>query len=140
MNKVILLGNLGADPEPIQNSKNLPIVKMRLATTERWKDQERTEWHSLKAFGKTAEYCMRNLTKGCKIMIEGKIKSDSYEKDGIKRKTYEVIIDTVQNVVKSPNSQGHYNSQAYEGTSINVPPQMNQPEMSLNDAFESSWK
>ena len=73
-------------------------------------------------------------------MIEGKIKSDSYEKDGIKRKTYEVIIDTVQNVVKSPNSQGHYNSQAYEGTSINVPPQMNQPEMSLNDAFESSWK
>jgi len=88
MNKAILIGNLGSDPEFINNN-GMTVAKFSLATSERWKDkntgemQERTEWHRIAAFGRLAEICKDYLSKGRQVCIEGRIQTRSWEKDGI---------------------------------------------------------
>jgi len=96
MNKAILIGNLGSDPEFINNN-GMTVAKFSLATSERWKDkntgemQERTEWHRIAAFGRLAEICKDYLSKGRQVCIEGRIQTRSWEKDGITRYTTEII-------------------------------------------------
>jgi single-strand DNA-binding protein len=91
MNKVILLGNLGADPElKHAPSTGTPILSLRLATNESWVDrdknvQERTEWHTVVVFGPRAEALSKILTKGSSVLVEGGLRTSSYEKDGQKR-------------------------------------------------------
>jgi single-strand DNA-binding protein len=117
MNKVILIGNLGKDPEIkyIQDGETA-IAKFSLATSEKWKDkttgemQERTEWHRIAAFGRLAEICKDYLFKGKQVFIEGKIQTSSYEKDGITRFNTEIIASTMK-MLGSRNSGGD-NSQA----------------------------
>jgi single-strand DNA-binding protein len=101
INKVILIGNLGADPEIRYTASGQAVAKFRIATTERYTDkqgnrQERTEWHRVTAWGKLAEICNQYLSKGKQVYIEGKIRSDTWEQDGVKRYSYEIIADNMQ--------------------------------------------
>lgn len=101
VNKVILVGNLGADPELRNTQGGQAVCNLRLATNEVWTDksgnaQERTEWHSITAWGKTAELCGQYLSKGRQVYIEGRLQSREYEdKEGVTRKVWEVVADRV---------------------------------------------
>jgi single-strand DNA-binding protein len=101
VNKVILVGNLGADPEVRYTAGGTAVAKFRIATTERFTDkdgnrQERTEWHRVVAWRKLAEICGQYLSKGKQVYIEGKIRNDTWEKDGVKQYSYEIVADTMQ--------------------------------------------
>lgn len=95
MNKVLLLGNLGADPELRYTTAGTAVLSFRVATTESWVDknreqQERTEWHSVVLFGNRAEGLSRFLSKGSSVLVEGGLRTSSYEKDGQKRYKTEI--------------------------------------------------
>ena len=102
MNKVILIGYLGGDPEISYTHSGVPIAKFSLATSEKWKDkktgemQNRTEWHRIIAFARLAEICDEYLSKGKQVCIEGKIQKSSWEKDGSKRYNTEIIASTMK--------------------------------------------
>jgi|SRR5579863_3729632 len=102
INKVILVGNLGADPETRYTPSGTAITNIRIATSESWKDkqtgeqQERTEWHRVEFFGRIAEIAGEYLKKGRQVYIEGKLRTDEYEKDGIKRYSTKIIADEMQ--------------------------------------------
>lgn len=97
INKVILLGNLGGDPEVRYTQAGLAIANFSVATAERFKDrdgqpQEKTEWHRVVAFGRLAEVCGEYLHKGKQVYIEGKIQTRKWQdKDGIDRYSTEVV-------------------------------------------------
>ncbi len=100
VNKVILVGHLGADPEMKYGSSGNPFTTFTLATSDSWvKDgqrEERTEWHRIIAFGKLAEICAKYLHKGKQIYLEGRIQTRSWEQDGVKRWTTEIIAGNMQ--------------------------------------------
>lgn len=101
INKVILVGNLGNDPETKYTQGGLAITTLSVATTSARKDkdgqqQEKTEWHRVKLFGKTAEVAAEYLKKGRQVYIEGRIEYGSYEKDGVKHYTTDVIGEDMQ--------------------------------------------
>lgn len=103
INKVILIGNLGADPEVRYGTSGGAITTLRLATSESWKDkqtgqqQERTEWHRAKLFGKLAEIAGEYLRKGRQVYIEGSLRTDKYtDSAGIERYTTDIIADAMQ--------------------------------------------
>ncbi len=100
LNKVLLIGNLGKDPELSYTASGIAVARFSIATNERWKDnegnfQERTEWHNIVAWRKLAEICGQYLKKGSKIYLEGKLQTRSWEdkNSGAKRFTTEVIVD-----------------------------------------------
>jgi single-strand DNA-binding protein len=96
LNKVMLLGNLGADPELKMTQSGQAVLKMRLATAESYLDrnktrQERTEWHSVVLWGKRAEALSKFLSKGAKLFVEGRVQTTSWEdKDGNKKYRTEI--------------------------------------------------
>ena len=95
INKVILIGNLGADPEIRYTANGTAVAKLNIATTESYVDrdgnrQEQTEWHRVVVWRKLAEICGQYLSKGKQVYIEGRLRTSSYEKDGIKRYTTEI--------------------------------------------------
>jgi single-strand DNA-binding protein len=99
MNTVILLGNLGADPE-LRQTQVGPVLKLRLATTEVYFDKdnqkkEKTEWHHVTVFGRRGEGLSKILTKGSRICVNGRLHTSSYEKEGSKRYRTEVVADDV---------------------------------------------
>lgn len=101
VNKVILIGHLGSDPEMRYTANGTAIAKFRLATNESYVDksgnrQEQTEWHLVTAWGKLAEICGQYLAKGKQVFIEGRLRTTSYEKDGIKRYTTEIVARDMQ--------------------------------------------
>ena len=102
INKVILVGNLGADPETRYTPSGTAITTIRIATSESWKDkqtgeqQERTEWHRVKFFGRLAEISGEYLKKGGQVYVEGKLRTEEYEKDGIKRWSTDIVADEMQ--------------------------------------------
>jgi single-strand DNA-binding protein len=101
VNKVILVGRLGKDPEVKYTQGGSAIAKFTLATNEVWKDQsgekqERTEWHNIVAWTKLAEICGQYLNKGSRVYIEGRIQTRSWEdKEGNKRYTTEIRADSM---------------------------------------------
>ncbi len=100
LNKVMLLGNLGADPELRVTGGGQAVLKLRLATTETYMDrnntrQERTEWHSVTLWGKRGEALAKFLAKGERIFVEGSLRTSSYEKDGEKRYRTEIVASNV---------------------------------------------
>lgn len=100
LNKVMLLGNLGADPELKMTQGGQAVLKLRLATTESYLDrnntrQERTEWHSVTLWGKRGEALAKFLTKGERIFVEGSLRTSSYEKDGEKRYRTEINANNI---------------------------------------------
>jgi single-strand DNA-binding protein len=98
-NKVSLIGRIGKTPElqKVGSSKDYALTKLSLATNENYKDKngqwhEKTQWHNLVAWGKTAERISSLISKGQEVMIEGKIVNNSYEKDGEKRFTTDIEV------------------------------------------------
>jgi len=102
VNKVILVGNLGGDPELRTTPGGTSVATFTLATNETWNDkdgtrQERTEWHRIVAWGRLAEICGQYLSKGRQVYIEGRLQTRSWEdKQGNQRKTTEVIAREMQ--------------------------------------------
>ena len=97
INKAIIVGNLGQDPEKKVTENGITITTFSVATTEKWKDKnsgenlEQTEWHRVVTFRRLAEICADFLRKGSKVYIEGKLQTRSWEKDGIKRYSTEIV-------------------------------------------------
>jgi single-strand DNA-binding protein len=102
VNKALLIGRLGADPEVRYTPDGTMVANFRLATDLQWKDKngekiQRTEWHRIVAYGKLAEICSNYLSKGKLIFIEGRIQTRSWEdKDGVKRSTTEIVASNMQ--------------------------------------------
>ncbi len=102
LNKAMLIGNLGKDPEIKYTPEGVAIAKFSIATSEQWKDkdgqkQEKTEWHNIVAFRKLAEICGEYLTKGKQVYIEGRIQTRSWDdKDGNKKYMTEIVADKMQ--------------------------------------------
>jgi single-strand DNA-binding protein len=100
LNKVILIGNLGKDPELSYTSGGVAVAKFSVATSERWKDQEgnwqeRTEWHNITTWRKLAEICGQYLKKGSKVYLEGKLQTRSWDdkNTGVKRYATDIVVD-----------------------------------------------
>lgn len=129
MNRVILIGRLGADPETRTTQSGTVIANLRLATNERRKNgdtwEDATEWHRVTVFGKTAENVARYCQKGKQLAIEGRIQTRKYQdKDGNDRYATEIVADTVEFVgdaggseprqeVAKPASRGGYGSKGH---------------------------
>ena len=102
VNKVIILGNLGRDPDLRYTQGGSAVASLSVATTRKWTDKgsgerkEETEWHRVSVFGKSAEHCGNYLTKGRQVYVEGRLRTRSYDKDGQKHYTTEIVADTVQ--------------------------------------------
>lgn len=102
VNKVILVGRLGADPEVRYSGSGTAVTNFRLATDRSWKDksgelQKETEWHRCVAFGRTGEVCGEYLHKGSQIYVEGRIRTRDWEdKDGNKRWTTEITVEQMR--------------------------------------------
>jgi single-strand DNA-binding protein len=103
VNKVILVGNLGADPETRSMPSGMTVTNIRIATSESWKDkasgaqQERTEWHSVALFGRLGEIASEYLRKGSQVFVEGKLRTRKWQdKQGNDRFTTEIIADNMQ--------------------------------------------
>jgi len=102
INKVILVGRLGRDPEVRYTADGRTITSFSIATSEEWKDKktgeqkERTEWHRIVAFNRLGENCGEYLSKGRMVYVEGKIQTRSWEQDGVTKYTTEIIASIVQ--------------------------------------------
>ena len=102
INKVILVGNLGSDPEVRYMPNGNAVANVSLATSESWKDktsgeqQEKTEWHRVVFFNRLAEIVEQYVKKGSKIYIEGKLQTRSWEQDGVKRYSTEIVANEMQ--------------------------------------------
>lgn len=100
LNKAIIIGHLGRDPEVRYTQNSQPVCNFSVATDERWTDkdgakQERTEWHRIVVWGKQAESCGQYLKKGRAVCVEGRIQTREWEKDGEKKYTTEIVASQV---------------------------------------------
>lgn len=114
VNKVILVGTCGQDPEVRYMPNGNAVCNLSLATSEQWTDKqtgqkvEKTEWHRVSLFGKVAEIAGEYLRKGSQVYIEGKLQTREWEKDGVKRYTTEIVVDiqgTMQLLGGKPEGQ-----------------------------------
>ncbi len=118
VNRVILVGHLGRDPEMRYTSSGTPVTNFSLATNERWNNQkgerqERTEWHKIVTWNKLAEISNQYLTKGQLVFIEGRIQTREWDdRDGNKRSTTEIIASDMR--MMSPRSSDGFGPQAQE--------------------------
>ncbi len=123
INKVILVGRLGKDPEVRVTPDGTMVTNFNLATDEQWKDKngekvQKTEWHKIVTFGKLADICGQYLVKGKLVYIEGRIQTRSWEdKEGVKRYTTEIVA----NDMKMLDSKGQSKSDgpAYDANTAN---------------------
>ena len=101
LNKVMILGNLGRDPEVRQTQSGKAVANFSVATTDAWGQgedrQERTEWHQVVVWGQLGETCGQYLTKGRQVLVEGRLQTHSYEdREGVKRSVTEIVAQQVQ--------------------------------------------
>ncbi len=134
VNKVILIGNLGKDPEVRYLEGGTAVAKFTLATSENYKDKtsgERktlTEWHNIVVWRGLAEVAEKYLKKGSQIYIEGKLRSRQWQdKDGVNRYTTEIVADTLQMIGKKDDTSGNAQNQSSSTSS---------PEIEQNNNFE----
>jgi single-strand DNA-binding protein len=112
INKVILVGNLGNDPEVRYGQSGAAITTISVATSESWKDkdgnpQERTEWHRVKFFGRLAEIAGEYLKKGRQVYIEGSLRTEKYtDKSGVEKYSTDIIANEMQMLGGSPGGEG----------------------------------
>ncbi|CAI3792963.1 Single-stranded DNA-binding protein [Pseudomonas sp. MM221] len=162
VNKVILVGTCGQDPEVRYLPNGNAVTNLSLATSEQWTDKqsgqkvERTEWHRVSLFGKVAEIAGEYLRKGSQCYIEGKLQTREWEKDGIKRYTTEIIVDingTMQLLGGRPQGQqqggdpynqggGNYNQGGQQQQYNQAPPrqQAQRPQQALSAQRRSSLR
>lgn len=111
MNKVILIGRLGRDPELRYTQGGTGVANFTVATNERWKDdageaKERTEWHKIVAWGAQAEFAAKYLAKGRQVLIEGRLQAREYEdKAGAKRSVVEIVAMRVEGLGPKPGDE-----------------------------------
>ena len=109
LNKVMIIGNLGKEPQLKHLPSGSAVCKLVVATSEKWKDKttqqpvEKTEWHNVTLFGKQAEIADKYLSKGKKVYIEGRLQTREWEKDGVKRYATDIIANAIQFL--SPKSE-----------------------------------
>lgn len=119
VNKVILVGNLGADPDTRYSASGSAVTRISIATSERWKDkqsgeqQERTEWHRVVFFGRLAEIAAEYLRKGSQVYVEGSLRTSSYEKEGQKHYSTDIIGNEMQ-MLGSRQGGGDYEARAQD--------------------------
>jgi len=135
VNKVILIGRLGNNPEIRYTNTGTAVANFNLATSENWNDksgqrQERTEWHRVVVWGKLAELCEKYLSKGRQAFVEGRLQTRSWDdKDGNKRYTTEIVASTIQFL--GSNAQAGAHAGAGAGMSDQGPgPEMGMPQES----------
>lgn len=142
LNKAMIIGNLGQDPEVRYTQNNTAVATLNIATSERYKDsngeyQENTEWHRVVAWGRTAEICQQYLTKGSKVYIEGPIQTRQWEdKEGQKRYTTE--IKALRMVMLDSKGGGNGGGQQSGGASQNQNQGGGKP-MSSNVELDSNF-
>lgn len=100
LNKVLLLGNVGQDPDFRVTTGGAALLKIRLATSEKYKDKqgdwvERTEWHTCLLWGRRGEAVSKFLKKGERVFVEGSIRTSSYEQDGVKKYKTEIVVSNI---------------------------------------------
>jgi single-strand DNA-binding protein len=109
INKVILIGNVGRDPEVRVMQNGNAVANIALATSERWKDkqtgnqQEKTEWHNIVFYDRLAEIVREYVKKGSQLYIEGKLQTRSWEQDGVKRYATEIVASVMQ-MLRTPDT------------------------------------
>lgn len=141
VNKVILLGRLGQDPEMTYTPSGMAVCKFSLATSKKKKDgMEVTAWHRCTAFGKTGEILGQYMSKGRELYVEGELQYGQYEKDGITRYTTDIIIREFNFISSGGGQGGGYQNQNYNqgnqgggGYQQGGPPQGNQGNFSQNN-------
>jgi single-strand DNA-binding protein len=139
VNKVILVGNLGRDPEVRYTREGTAVANLNIATTETWNDgsgqrQEKTEWHKVVAWGKLAEIAKEYLGKGRQVYIEGRLQTRSWEdKEGVKRYTTEIKADQMvmlggrggdapaRDVGPPPPENSDFAKESFQATDDDVP-------------------
>lgn len=132
VNKVILVGNLGNDPETRHLPSGGAVTNVTIATSESWKDkqtgqpQERTEWHRVVFFNRLGEIAGEYLKKGAKVYVEGSLRTRQWEKDGVKRYTTEIVASEMQML----------DSRGQSGDSMNAPAQNFQKPQQADDNFD----
>lgn len=137
INKAILIGNLGADPEMRYTQNGTPVVSFTMATTERYKNKdgeqvENTEWHKITAWQRLAEICGEYLSKGSRVYIEGKLQTRKWQdQDGNDRYTTEIVAREMK--MLSPKSEG-----GQGGGQQQDRPQNNPPAPPEQDPFDSN--
>ena len=141
INKVILVGNLGADPDVRYSANGNAVTKLRIATSDQWKDkqsgemQERTEWHRVTAFGRLAEIMGEYLKKGSQVYIEGRLQTSTYEKEGQTHYSTDIIASDMQ-MLGSRGGQGG-GGESFGGGNANRAPQGgNQPAGNRNQGAD----
>jgi single-strand DNA-binding protein len=121
INKVILVGNLGNDPEVRYSQSGSALTTISVATSESWKDkdgnmQERTEWHRVKFFGRLAEIAGEYLKKGRQVYIEGRLRTEKYtDKAGVEKYSTDIIADEMQMLGGNPGMGGEGGGERYGG-------------------------
>lgn len=113
VNKVILVGNLGADPEIRRLNSGDPVVNIRIATSESWRDKasgerkEKTEWHNVVIFNdQLAKVAEQYLKKGMKVYVEGQLQTRKWEKDGVERYTTEIVLQKFRGEMQMLDARG----------------------------------
>jgi len=149
VNKVILVGTCGQDPEVRYLPNGNAVTNLSLATSEQWTDKqtgqkvEKTEWHRVSLFGKVAEIAGEYLRKGSQVYIEGKLQTREWEKDGIKRYTTEIVVDmqgAMQLLGGKPQDgqQGQRAQHPQQGAARQQPrPQQSAPQPAPDESFDS---
>jgi len=143
INKVILIGNLGADPEVRHFPSGGATTSVNLATTDTWKNketgeaQEKTEWHRLVFFNRLAEIVGQYLRKGSKVYVEGSLRTRKYtDKNGIERYVTEIIVNEMS-MLDSRNTGQEFKRDAFEGsTSEGAPDNLPQETLAQSPQFE----
>ncbi|WP_026462060.1 single-stranded DNA-binding protein [Adhaeribacter aquaticus] len=143
INRVILVGNLGKDPEIRHTEGGVAVARFPIATSESFKDkngnrQERTEWHNVVAWRGLAEVAEKYLKKGQSVYIEGKIRSNNYQdKDGVQRYSIEIVADNMTMLGSGRGGEnGSQNGNTETGANYGTAGNTAKPEMS-NSSFDS---
>jgi single-strand DNA-binding protein len=135
LNKVTLIGNLGADPEVRFTGSGQPVANFSIATTEKWQGGEKTEWHRVVVFGKQAENCKEYLSKGRQVYVEGRLQTRQWDdKTGNKRYTTEIIALRVLFLGGAPAGASRQTSTDTQGAQADfTPAQDGNPGFAVDD-------
>jgi len=121
INKAIIVGNLGQDPEVKHLDGDRTVANFSIATSEKYNDRngnkvENTEWHNIELWGKTAEVAEKYLKKGSRVYVEGKLKTENWEKEGVKHYKTKIVGFTIQMLDRKP--EGSNQSPAANSSSV----------------------
>jgi len=139
VNKVIILGNLGADPELRSSPSGVTSCRLSIATSMNWTDKssgekkEKTEWHRVVFFGRSAEVIDQYLKKGQQLYVEGRLQTSKYEKDGVERYSTDIIGESFNFISGSSSSTSESNNQFNDNMNQDT---KNSSEQTNSDEFD----